>query len=401
MIPAEYVLIWSDEFEGTILDTAKWFKSSSSCDYALIPANVTLDGNSNVVFTCSNPTDGGGIASACDNTGEVKFDFKYGYLEVRAKLADTNQITGIGSDIWMNGSAHWPPEIDITETGSGPMNQDAGINQMNMTIWYGSGSNPSSTEAHTFIHDANGNPVDLGKDFHIYGMEWTSTFVRFLLDGVEQARMTSGIPQDPMYITSSIYPGGFLGKVQPDTPFPTYMYIDYVRVYQKGSQTLSSIGISPTSASVNVGKTAQLSATCKDQNNNAMTCPSLAWLSSNTVIAKINSNGLVTGDSPGNANITASASGITSNVSNINVTSIGSMQLSLPIKIGTSTQLIVKCFDKNNSGITCPAIAWSSSNNSVAIVSSTGVVKGISTGVVNITASALGVTSNKFIITVT
>lgn len=318
MIPSGYVLIWYDEFDGTVLDMAKWFKSSSTCDYPnLKPENVSLDGNSNVVFKCTNSTSGGGIASVCDKTGSKKFDFKYGYVEIKAKLADTNEITGIASDIWMNGSAQWPPEIDIAEIGSGPMNQTNGINQLNMTLWYGSGS---STEKHSYIKDTNGNSVNLSKDFHIYGMEWTPSFVSISLDGVEKGRYTANIPQENMYINSSIYPGGFLGDVQPNTPFPTYMYIDYIRVYQKGSQALGSIAITPTSASINVNITMQLSTVCKDQNNNAMICPTLTWNTSDNTIATVNSSGMVTGVAAGTANITAKSGSVTSNISTITVT---------------------------------------------------------------------------------
>lgn len=404
--PTGYILIWSDEFNGTILDTTKWFKSSGTCDYAnLKPTNVSLDGNSNVVFTCSDANSGGGIASACDNTGTVRFDFTYGYIEVRAKLADTNQITGIGSDIWLNGSSHWPPEIDITETGSGPMNQDSGINQVNSTLWYGTSSNATQIENHSYIKDANGNPVNLGKGFHIYGMEWTPSFVRYLLDDIEIARVVTHIPNAPMYINTSIYPGGFLGSVQPNTPFPTYMYVDYVRVYQKvgPTQTLGSIGVSPTSANVNIGNTVKLSASCKDQSGVAMTCPVLQWSSDNISVATVDSNGLVNGIAIGIANIITSSGTINSNVSNITVASVSvldQIQVSLSIKVGTTKQLAAKCFDKNNNTIACPVLVWTSDNISVATVNSTGMVKGITKGTANITVSASGITGNKFIVTV-
>lgn len=84
---------------------------------------------------------------------------------------------------------------------------------------------------------------------------------------------------------------------------------------------LTSISINPTNPTINVKGTVQLSATCKDQNGNTMTCPILTWTSSNTSVATVDSTGKVTGVSVGNANIIASSGNITSNTSVITVTS--------------------------------------------------------------------------------
>ena len=83
---------------------------------------------------------------------------------------------------------------------------------------------------------------------------------------------------------------------------------------------LTTISISPEAVSIGVSSNKQLTSICKDQNNNTMTCPALTWTSSSTSIATINSSGLITGVSPGTANIIASASGKTSNISVITVT---------------------------------------------------------------------------------
>jgi hypothetical protein len=91
------------------------------------------------------------------------------------------------------------------------------------------------------------------------------------------------------------------------------------------SPTLTTIVTSPQTASINVGGTQQLIATCKDQNNNTMACSTLTWVSSNTDVATVNSAGVVTGISGGVVNITASTSGKTSNPpSVITVTTIPS-----------------------------------------------------------------------------
>lgn len=86
------------------------------------------------------------------------------------------------------------------------------------------------------------------------------------------------------------------------------------------SQILTTITISPPSQSISVGSTIPLTAVCKDLNVATMTCPILAWLSSNPAKATVDASGLVTGIAEGTANVTASASGVTSDASVITVT---------------------------------------------------------------------------------
>src|SRR3972149_6939660 len=82
---------------------------------------------------------------------------------------------------------------------------------------------------------------------------------------------------------------------------------------------LTTITVSPVSTSVNVNSTTQLTATCKDQNGNTMTCPTLTWTSSDPSKATVNSSGLVTGVLSGLTNVTARSGSITSNSSTVTV----------------------------------------------------------------------------------
>jgi hypothetical protein len=73
------------------------------------------------------------------------------------------------------------------------------------------------------------------------------------------------------------------------------------------SGVLTSITLSPLSPTVTPNGTQQLTATCKDQNGNSLTCPTLTWTSSNTNAVTVNSTGLVTGGS-GSATLNSGAS---------------------------------------------------------------------------------------------
>ena len=173
-----------------------------------------------------------------------------------------------------------------------------------------------------------------------------------------------------------------------------------------GPVTLTSITVSPASVSVGMGGTAQLTATCKDQNSNTMTCPTLTWSSTNSSIATVDSTGKVTGVTQGTTNITASSGSIVSNVSTVTVTSppvLTSIVLApatTSININTSVQLTAICKDQNNNTMTCPGLTWNTSSSSIATVNSSGLVTGIATGMANITAIAGSVTSNSSTVTV-
>lgn len=64
-------------------------------------------------------------------------------------------------------------------------------------------------------------------------------------------------------------------------------------------RTLTTISLSPTSASVVKNGTQQFSATCKDQNGNQITpCPSLTWDTTDHTLGTVTSSGLFTAGSP-------------------------------------------------------------------------------------------------------
>ncbi len=75
---------------------------------------------------------------------------------------------------------------------------------------------------------------------------------------------------------------------------------------------------------------------------------------------------------------------------------------SSPINIGSTCILTASCTDQFGGSIACPTLHWASGNTSIATVSSSGVVQGVSAGTVNIDATdeATGLTSNNIDVTV-
>jgi DNA/RNA endonuclease G (NUC1)/PKD repeat protein len=75
-------------------------------------------------------------------------------------------------------------------------------------------------------------------------------------------------------------------------------------------QVVSSITVTPTPATINQGATQQFTATAYDASNQPISGVTFTWASSATSIATVNSSGLATGVSGGDADITATSGSV-------------------------------------------------------------------------------------------
>ena len=219
-------LVWSDEFNT--MNSNSWSPRVSSPGWSFDPANVAVS-NGNLVLSATNQNGikYGGVLS------KGKYNFQYGYIEIRAKVAKGN---GIASGMWLAGQYHWPPEVDILEhLGKSP--KDIYMTR-HCSIYLDSTCDGSSFLGNTWwkYSSKRYTGVDWSLAYHNYGVEWTPSYVRWLVDGVELYRVTTGVPKEPMYITLAICAncnGGWSGYIDGTTPLPARTYFDYVRVYQR------------------------------------------------------------------------------------------------------------------------------------------------------------------------
>jgi trimeric autotransporter adhesin len=176
---------------------------------------------------------------------------------------------------------------------------------------------------------------------------------------------------------------------------------------------LRYITISPTSASIGVGGTAQFSAQAYYSNGSITSATGLVlWTSSAPAVATVNSSGLVTGVSLGTATITASAAGTGGATATVTVVTPGPVSLSVTpasptIAIGNSLALVAT--ENWNDGTTghtpSGTVTWASGTATTAnVVSSltngTGLVSGIATGAATITATEGSLTPGSSDVTV-
>lgn len=149
---------------------------------------------------------------------------------------------------------------------------------------------------------------------------------------------------------------------------------------------VTEINLYPTNLTLNVGEYNALACTVSPSN---ATNRSLTWTSNRVDVATVNSYGIVQGVGAGNAIITCTAndgSGVSATCS-VTVKPIDPTSISLPsemtIGIGETAKIPVT-FEPNNAS---SSISWTSDNQSIVTVASTGEVKGVKEGTATITAT--------------
>lgn len=228
-----WTLVFDDEFNGTSLDMQKWNIEDSSpggyqnccLDYGVqrfTPQAISLSQGSLRITTQIQRMGGHAYTSGAITT-ENKFSFKYGRVDIRARLPQTQ---GYWPALWLlprRVIGIEPFEIDIMELlGKDPRT-------VHMTNYWGTSKN---TEGFT--------GPDFSQNYHEFSVVWTSTSISWYIDGIPRFKSTQGISDQSMYlIINSTLGGGWTGNPDKSTVLPQYMDIDYVRIYQSTPEILN------------------------------------------------------------------------------------------------------------------------------------------------------------------
>jgi beta-glucanase (GH16 family) len=241
-----YSLVWSDEFDGTSLNSANWtpetggggWGNNEQQTYTSDSANLRVDSGNLIIQAVKS----GSSWTSARIKSQGKRPFQYGKIEFRAKLP-----TGRGPwpAAWLLGtnisSVNWPAcgEIDVMEWRAGTNGSTSDMNTVGHALHSLSrhGGNPfEPTPARTPVS----NP---STQFHTYAVLWESNKITFSVDG------TNGTPLTPVdqpafqkeffLILNMAVGGNYVGGyIDPSLTQATYE-VDYVRVYQDPA-TLSS-----------------------------------------------------------------------------------------------------------------------------------------------------------------
>ncbi len=160
---------------------------------------------------------------------------------------------------------------------------------------------------------------------------------------------------------------------------------------------VASVTVAPTSASLVVGNTTQLTATPYDAQGDPLLGRAITWSSDAPAIASVSASGLVRAEAVGSATIRATSEGV-AGTSQITVSAVppppvASVTVSpSPASVvdGATLQLTATAFDAQGNPLAGRAITWTSDNGAVASVSGSGLVRGESPGMTTVRATSEG-----------
>ena len=224
--------VMSDEFDGTELDTNKWW-----------PRNPTWLGRQPAYFYSGNVKVSDGklhltmrrqeVPEMPKDTGyhtytsaavKSKTTVKYGYFEVKCKPMKSHG----SSSFWFYDSTPeiWT-EIDVFEIGGGAPGFERKYN-MNVHVF-----RTPTEKKHWSSHGAWEAPSNLADDYHVYGLEWDEEKVRWYFDGVLVRWVENTHWHQPLTLNfdSETMPDWF--GLPKDSDLPSTYSIEYVRAWKK------------------------------------------------------------------------------------------------------------------------------------------------------------------------
>jgi len=231
-------LVWAEEFDGKKIDTDTWnFKKGLGHNnekqyYTSSSKNLRIDNGLLVIEARKEKYKESKYTSARINTLGKKL-FKYGRIEIRAKLPEGN---GTWPAIWMLGENRqrdgYPEcgEIDIMEhVGKSPT-------EIHGAIHYPELDNKKLNSS------AKTSKMPFSKDgYYTYAIEWDEKSINYFIDEelfhsftIEDAERDGreNIFQKPFYLIMNLALGGkWAGEID-DSIFPARFYVDYIRYYK-------------------------------------------------------------------------------------------------------------------------------------------------------------------------
>ncbi len=266
-----YHLIWQDLFdENSLNESENWSievngngGGNNELQY-YCRENITINkepstDNSCLVITAKKENYGGKAVTSGRLTTQNKMSFKFGKVEASIKLPKT--ANGLWPAFWLLGNnistVSWPKcgEVDIVEMGNADgikyNTQDRYFNGACHWGYYENGWYPNYAKATT-------NSYGLQDDFHLFTMIWDKESIKMYLDKDKYPDVSPYYEMNISSLSDPKAPGYYFQKqfflifnLAVGGNFPAIwdinnvtalsngdakMYIDYVKVYQKGDE---------------------------------------------------------------------------------------------------------------------------------------------------------------------
>lgn len=267
--PTGYKMVWSDEFNGTSLDTKVWNieengNGGGNQELQYYRKENVAVANGNLVLTArresyNNKQFTSGRINSCD-----KAYFKHGIIQARIKFPKT--ANGVWPAYWMMGNDYgklgWPRcgEIDIVETGNAEgIKNGTQTRHFGATLHWGTSAGANHKQYGTSYLAPENNPLQ-NDEYHIITTEWNGQFLSMYYDlkdftvaAKNKARFYKAtIPastnsadighyfQKPFFFIFNLAVGGNYTGIYnaggitalPNAGDEAKMFVDWVRVYQ-------------------------------------------------------------------------------------------------------------------------------------------------------------------------
>ena len=237
-----YLPMW-DEFEGDKLDGTKWWDYNPTwkgrAPAPFLKSNVKVE-NGRLSLTMRKEKVPKDFAAYKDKNGKPLFhDYTaasvkskktvcYGYFEVKAKPMPSAG----SSSFWFSGRTKtkdrtYRTEIDVFEIGARAEGFRRRYN-MNLHVFEVPGD-----KTHWSIGGRWMTPWNLEDDYHIYGLDWASDYIRYYVDGVLVRWVQNTHWHWPLYMLfdSETMPD-WMGMPE-DKDLPSTYCIEYIRAWKR------------------------------------------------------------------------------------------------------------------------------------------------------------------------
>lgn len=232
-------LIWADEFNGNSLNESDWSyeigtgtNGWGNNELQYYRKENTSVSNGYLTIEARKESFSGSQYTSSRLVTLDKFSFKYGRVDIRAKLPKGK---GIWPALWLLGSnfrtVGWPAcgEIDIMELVGGGGSDDTVYGTIH---WDNDGSNADYGSSYSLSSGI------FNDKFHVFTLIWDNQSLNFYVDDqlfhtvdITPAAL-SEFHNNQFFIFNVAVGGNWPGSPDGTTIFPQQMKVDYVRVFQ-------------------------------------------------------------------------------------------------------------------------------------------------------------------------
>jgi uncharacterized protein YjdB len=163
---------------------------------------------------------------------------------------------------------------------------------------------------------------------------------------------------------------------------------------KNSSTAVSSVSLSPSSATGSLGQSAQFTATAHNLSGGTVSGGVATWTSTDSTIVAISPSGMGVAVGVGQATITATINGMRgtaqTTVTGDPIASIAISPATASGTVGQQAQFVAALTDASGTALTGRRVIWTSSNPAVVTVDTTGFATGVGAGSATITATSAG-----------